>query len=708
MSNPLEKIVKTYRTLAQIPVISDAKIFANANIINATWTQRNLERGKMSNFSMNFHLDQNLKTIAKTLPIELITESLISTSPSEKFRAVLRDIDNKEKKQFLEIWDQQKLFRSVDLTALDLHGDVYSDGEFRSFDWSPDETKILYIAEQKPKKSEPFYKRKAPSKESGDSDKKDFTPGFEYEYQEDWGEQLVGKKFSTIALYDIETDSVNILEGIPEGVCPGKVIWSPDGLYVVGIALKTTPRKLGLIYCSNRESTIFRLDLHGNYSEINLINKCVKSPRFTPDGGSLIWLQRDAGGAHASCMALYKTNLPITANSQPEIIVDIVKKNLTISDEVIFYGLFNTGFPKRCWTDDGRLILTTPQKYEMKSYLVDINSKKIIEIPLSQINSSSQIVLDVKNNFILVSRRNFLKQDVLAIAKIPDNETDLWVWTELTESKFIPGLDESTFEYLNLTQVDTSDVKEFNAVYIGPKTGAEKEVPLIVWPHGGPHSVFTNNCALEISFLLNFGYALLLINYRGSLGFGEGSVNFLKGKVGSADVSDCVLATQTALAQFPWLNPNRLILTGGSHGGFLVTHLSGQYPDMFKAVVARNPVIDIASMSITSDIPDWCYVEAGVEYTQIGEPSEQLLLAMRKASPIQHAHKVKAPTMLQIGSKDLRVPPQQGLEYLHRLKANGAVVKMNLYDDNHPLGKVPNEMDNLINSLLWFEEHTKK
>lgn len=49
----------------------------------------------------------------------------------------------------------------------------------------------------------------------------------------------------------------------------------------------------------------------------------------------------------------------------------------------------------------------------------------------------------------------------------------------------------------------------------------------------------------------------------------------------------------------------QLALCGGSHGGFLVTHLSGQYPDKFKAVVARNPVIDVASMSVISDIPDW-------------------------------------------------------------------------------------------------------
>lgn len=175
---------------------------------------------------------------------------------------------------------------------------------------------------------------------------------------------------------------------------------------------------------------------------------------------------------------------------------------------------------------------------------------------------------------------------------------------------------------------------------------------------------------------LSLGYAILLVNYRGSVGAGQDSVDFLLGKVGQSDVADCILATDTTLKKYKFLPPERIFLVGGSHGGFLVAHLSGQYPDMFKAVVARNPVIDIASMSIISDIPDWCFVEAGYpDYSQVGKPDEEALLSMRKVSPIEHAHKVKAPTLLQLGSKDLRVPSHQGMEYLTRLKANGVKVR---------------------------------
>lgn len=63
-------------------------------------------------------------------------------------------------------------------------------------------------------------------------------------------------------------------------------------------------------------------------------------------------------------------------------------------------------------------------------------------------------------------------------------------------------------------------------------------------------------------------------------------------------------------------------------------------------------------------------MEGGESYTQTGQIDNDILLKMRKLSPIVHAHNVKAPTLLQIGSKDLRVPPHQGAEYLYRLKAN--------------------------------------
>lgn len=75
---------------------------------------------------------------------------------------------------------------------------------------------------------------------------------------------------------------------------------------------------------------------------------------------------------------------------------------------------------------------------------------------------------------------------------------------------------------------------------------------------------------------------MVQVNYRGSTGMGSKNVEYLQGRVGDVDVKDCVTATQEALKKYPWLNPEQIGISGGSHGGFLATQLSAQYPVSFK------------------------------------------------------------------------------------------------------------------------------
>lgn len=94
------------------------------------------------------------------------------------------------------------------------------------------------------------------------------------------------------------------------------------------------------------------------------------------------------------------------------------------------------------------------------------------------------------------------------------------------------------------------------------------------------------------------------MNYRGSTGAGEVSLKSLLGRCGDRDVRNCKAATDYTVENYP-IDAKKVCLMGGSHGGFLVTHLSGQYPDTYAAVVSRNPVTDIASMFNSTDIADW-------------------------------------------------------------------------------------------------------
>lgn len=91
-----------------------------------------------------------------------------------------------------------------------------------------------------------------------------YHKGEEYVYRQDWGEALVGKHHPVIVVCDINTEKLQVLEGIPNDLSPGQVTWAPDG-GIVGVGWKHTPRRLGLIYCTNRKSCVFHLTSSGKF-----------------------------------------------------------------------------------------------------------------------------------------------------------------------------------------------------------------------------------------------------------------------------------------------------------------------------------------------------------------------------------------------------------------------------------------------------------
>jgi pimeloyl-ACP methyl ester carboxylesterase len=165
--------------------------------------------------------------------------------------------------------------------------------------------------------------------------------------------------------------------------------------------------------------------------------------------------------------------------------------------------------------------------------------------------------------------------------------------------------------------------------------------PLLVVPHGGPHSAFTTAYVSQYSDYLSLigGYALLLVNYRGSTGYGQFQLDSLPGQIGTNDVQDVYQATQAILSLEPPLVSPKCAIFGGSHGGFLTAHMIGQYPQLYAAAALRNPVINIPAMFTTSDIPDWCVVEAcglgSYDFQRYQLPSEKQFHQMTLSSPIR-------------------------------------------------------------------------
>lgn len=200
--------------------------------------------------------------------------------------------------------------------------------------------------------------------------------------------------------------------------------------------------------------------------------------------------------------------------------------------------------------------------------------------------------------------------------------------------------------------------------------------------------------------MVEMGYAIAGINYVGGLGEGEAHINKLLGQVGTLDVQSCTYLIDKVLAAFKEFDANRIILYGGSHGGFLSTWLAGLYPDRWKAAVIQNPAIDYYGMLLTSDLPD---VVLGISgHDTHAKLSPELVVDLFKRSPITVAHQVKVPVLLMFGGSDLRVPNSQGFAWLHRLPEDTPRMIRLFPSDGHALDKPETERDSMetISSFL--------
>ena len=520
---------------------------------------------------------------------------------------------------------------------------------------------------------------------------------------EEWGEQLVGKADPVIVKLDLSSEqpvSCEVVAGVAPDYSPGLVRPWAGGL--VGVAYRTTPRRLGKIYCSNRPSVLFHIPEGSNTWTI-LRGDGDKELGFTKfnisPSGKLVWLERtlsgdiypgphDAAMRLMSCDSLGAEVKEVVSHNQPE---------FTIEARSPFTGLYHPSICLRPWVNDNTLAISGPQGETMRPMFVDLDTGHVT-VPGDDSCLGVEI-LDVSSHLILGKRSDPLTPDHLVIANLKDLKglQDL----SFSEAKCqplcpVPGLTWKSFSF-NPGQI-------FTAHYVGPDSG--QDVPLIVFPHGGPHWVYTTLFKTISMFFCKLGYGILFVNYRGSTGFGDSNVRSLLGRVGDQDVRDCHEATLAALDNLPQLARDKVVLMGGSHGGFLVTHLAGQFPDLYKVAVAINPCTNLASLVGVSDIPEWSFNEAGLTYNYL-HPTPEQLASMWDKSPIKHIENIKAPILLLIGKNDLRVNPTQGYEFYHSLKALGKTVEMNVYEDNHPIGKFEHDLDWKINSALFLNKHLR-
>ncbi|XP_077846767.1 acylamino-acid-releasing enzyme isoform X1 [Macaca mulatta] len=387
------------------------------------------------------------------------------------------------------------------------------------------------------------------------------------------------------------------------------------------------------------------------------------------------------------------------------VVVDIVPRQLGEN----FSGIYCSLLPLGCWSADSqRVVFDSAQRSRQDLFAVDTQVGTVTSLTAGGSGGSWKL-LTIDRDLMVAQFSTPSLPPTLKVGFLPSAGKEQSVlWVSLEEAEPIPDIhwgirvlqpppEQENVQYAGL---------DFEAILLQPCNPPDKtQVPMVVMPHGGPHSSFVTAWMLFPAMLCKMGFAVLLVNYRGSTGFGQDSILSLPGNVGHQDVKDVQFAVEQVL-QEEHFDASHVALMGGSHGGFISCHLIGQYPETYRACVARNPVINIASMLGSTDIPDWCVVEAGFPFSSDCLPDLSVWAEMLDKSPIKYIPQVKTPLLLMLGQEDRRVPFKQGMEYYRALKTRNVPVRLLLYPKStHALSEVEVESDSFMNAVLWLRTH---
>jgi dipeptidyl aminopeptidase/acylaminoacyl peptidase len=439
--------------------------------------------------------------------------------------------------------------------------------------------------------------------------------------------------------------------------------WSPDGTRIAFVSNRTGKELDG-----DRNSDVWVIPATGgSLIKISDHGESDNSPRWSPDGKTIaftgeirerdhpkIWLAPAAGGRPS---VLAATDL------------DLIPSALE-------------------WSNDGKSIyFESGVKGEYQLFRVNLDKKST-----EQISSGARAVRNAefnhRANLRIFTVNDFKHLDDLYVSDITGNKERKL--TNLNDAlwKQVQFAEVERFTYKS---ADDWDIDGFLVKPLGWQSG--KKYPLILSVHGGPSGQYGVDWYHEFQVYAAKGYAVLFTNPRGSTGYGQKFERGIFGEWGGKDYIDVMKGVDEALKRYPWIDADRMGVTGGSYGGFMTNWIVG-HTDRFKAAVTLRSVVNFISDEGTRDGAYGHADDFG------GDLFEKFDLYWDR-SPLKYAKNVKTPTLILHSDNDFRVPLEQGEQWFRALRHFGVTTEIVMFPrENHNLTR-SGEPRHLVESLNW-------
>ena len=451
------------------------------------------------------------------------------------------------------------------------------------------------------------------------------------------------------------------------------VDWSPGGKQIA--------------FISNREPNedqffnydLFTLDAStGEIKRLTATENAEYRPRWSPDGKMIVYEATKRG----------LTDLETTMEDTHVWLMDADGKNrreLT--------GSIDNRQGEPAWSDDGRSVLFTVQER---------GNLHLYRMPISG-GAPSAVVSDPGAVDSWSVHGNSIAYSFTA----PNDMPELYLKTGAAEPQKLTDLNH---DVLNAKPVEP--VESFTFIsndnqwtiqgFLTYPAGfrADRKYPMIVNIHGGPHGQQGPAFNFKNQVYASIGWATLMVNYRGSTGYGQKFTDAVFGDQNGNEAQDVLYGVSAALRRNLWIDRDRLGIEGTSYGGQLTDWIITQ-SNLFKAAIPLAGISNLISYNYMTYYNQYEQMEWGAFPHQ-----GNLMDVLWERSALKHVANVHTPTLLIHGENDNDVPIAEDEQYYIALRDVGTEAVMVRYPrEGHGLREPKHVIDSIDRSIAWYKKH---